>query len=185
MKNMRINTGIIALSFMAVSIVSCKDENKTEKTAANPSEINNDSNNQDVQVEAILKGYFNLKDALVKDDNEKTNAMGETLVQSLEDFDGSAYDDAKKSELMVLIKTATEHAKEIPNGTIQKQRRYFKSLTEEVTKIIAITGSANKIYEQFCPMYSGGSAWLSLSDEIRNPYYGSTMLQCGTVKREI
>ena len=51
--------------------------------------------------------------------------------------------------------------------------------------MIAITGTEMKLYEQFCPMYDGGSAWLSMNKEVRNPYYGSSMLNCGKVQREI
>jgi len=51
--------------------------------------------------------------------------------------------------------------------------------------MVAITGTQVKLYEQFCPMYDGGTAWLSTKEEIRNPYYGSQMLKCGKVQREI
>jgi hypothetical protein len=34
-------------------------------------------------------------------------------------------------------------------------------------------------------MYDGGSAWLSMEEDIKNPYYGSQMLNCGKVQREI
>ncbi|EKF53808.1 hypothetical protein I215_15663, partial [Galbibacter marinus] len=47
------------------------------------------------------------------------------------------------------------------------------------------TGTENTLYQQFCPMYDGGSAWLSLSKDIKNPYYGSQMLNCGKVQKEI
>ena len=51
--------------------------------------------------------------------------------------------------------------------------------------MVAITGTKNKLYQQFCPMYDKGSAWLSTSNEVKNPYYGSKMLKCGKVQKEI
>jgi Cu(I)/Ag(I) efflux system membrane fusion protein len=30
-----------------------------------------------------------------------------------------------------------------------------------------------------------GADWLSLSDEIRNPYFGDQMLRCGEVTKQI
>jgi hypothetical protein len=51
--------------------------------------------------------------------------------------------------------------------------------------MVAITGTKNTLYEQFCPMYDKGSAWLSSSNEVRNPYYGSKMLKCGKVQKTI
>ncbi|WP_446051316.1 DUF3347 domain-containing protein [Zobellia laminariae] len=191
---MKIKIGILTLALMAISIASsCKGENKEHKTDSEHSEMNHDgdkkeaaaNDNQEDNNEDILKDYFNLKDALVKDDNKEANTLSKILSKNLANFDASSFSKEQKLELEELIEKAKAHAEEISNSTIKKQRRYFKLLTEEVTKIITITGSTNKVYEQFCPMYEGGSTWLSMSDEIRNPYYGSTMLQCGKVQREI
>lgn len=42
-----------------------------------------------------------------------------------------------------------------------------------------------KLYLNFCPMALGeGAYWLADSDQIRNPYFGSKMLDCGEVKEE-
>jgi len=43
------------------------------------------------------------------------------------------------------------------------------------------------IYIQHCPMANSnkGADWLSLSDEIRNPYFGADMLTCGEVTEEL
>jgi len=58
-------------------------------------------------------------------------------------------------------------------------------LSKDIMDMVAITGTENTLYQQFCPMYDGGSAWLSMNEEIRNPYYGSKMLKCGKVQKEI
>jgi hypothetical protein len=36
---------------------------------------------------------------------------------------------------------------------------------------------------QYCPMKK--ASWLSDSKDIRNPYYGANMLDCGSVKTTI
>jgi len=43
------------------------------------------------------------------------------------------------------------------------------------------------IYVQHCPMADNnkGADWLSYEKEIRNPYFGSSMLTCGEVTKEI
>ncbi|HNK84737.1 MAG TPA: mercury transporter, partial [Flavobacteriales bacterium] len=41
------------------------------------------------------------------------------------------------------------------------------------------------IYLDHCPMYNGGADWLSREKAIKNPYYGSSMLTCGSVKETI
>ena len=82
----------------------------------------------------------------------------------------------------VLTISATNQSSE---SDIKHQREHFKVLSKDVTDMVAITGTQVKLYEQFCPMYDGGTAWLSTKEEIRNPYYGSQMLKCGKVQREI
>ena len=38
----------------------------------------------------------------------------------------------------------------------------------------------------FCPMVKGGAGdWLQQNDVLRNPYYGSEMLECGERVREL
>jgi hypothetical protein len=143
----------------------------------------NDS--QDSKAEVILKDYFNLKDALVADDNEKAKELGATLATSFGNLNVSSHSNTEQTELKDIIVDATEHAEHISESDIAHQREHFKILSNDVTDMVAITGTENTLYEQFCPMYDGGSAWLSMSKDVKNPYYGSKMLKCGKVQREI
>ena len=85
-------------------------------------------------------------------------------------------------EYKIVIETAKEHAEHIAKSEMDHQREHFKSLSIDMIDMVAITGTPNTLYQQFCPMYDKGSAWLN---EIRNPYYGSKMLKCGKVQKEI
>ena len=143
------------------------------------------SDNQDAKAEAILKDYFNLKDALVGDDNDKAKELGATLASTLGSFDASSYSDSEQQDLKDIMEDAIEHAEHISESDIAHQREHFKVLSKDVIDMVAITGTEMKLYEQFCPMYDGGTAWLSTKEEVRNPYYGSKMLTCGEVQREI
>ncbi len=133
----------------------------------------------------VLNDYFNLKDALVADDNAKAKELGATLAKSFGNLDISKYADPKKSDLKDIIEDAVEHAEHISESDIDHQREHFKILSKDVTDMVAITGTENTLYQQFCPMYDGGSAWLSTSKDVMNPYYGSRMLNCGKVQKEI
>ena len=44
-----------------------------------------------------------------------------------------------------------------------------------------------EVHLEHCPMADNNRSadWLSLSDEIQNPYFGSAMLTSGEVKQEI
>lgn len=139
----------------------------------------------DDKVEVILSDYFNLKDALVADDTKKAAQAGTKLVASLKAFDATNYSKENQTELADILEDATEHAEHIAKSAMDHQREHFKTLSKDITELVAITGTKNTLYEQFCPMYDKGSAWLSTSDEVRNPYYGSKMLKCGKVQKEI
>lgn len=182
-----------AMLLVAIASVSCKDENKKGPTAPMSNEMHQediDENNtneqgQDANAETVLNEYFGLKDALVDDDNSKAKEYGNALAMSLKSFDISSYSDSEESELKELVEDAMEQAERIGESDIKQQREHFKTLSKKVTDMVAITGTDQKLYEQFCPMYDGGTAWLSNKEEIRNPYYGSQMLKCGKVQREI
>ena len=141
--------------------------------------------NSDAKAEAILSDYFNLKDALVGDDTKKAAQEGTKLVASFKAFDMSSYTTEEQKELVDIIEDATEHAEHIAESAIDHQREHFKTLSKDITDMVAITGTKNTLYQQFCPMYDKGSEWLSTSNEVRNPYYGSKMVTCGKVQKEI
>lgn len=67
--------------------------------------------------------------------------------------------------------------------SIDELREEFLVLSED---IIAIAKSSNPtdqlLYVQRCPMAnnSEGASWLSFTKEIKNPYYGASMLTCGS-----
>ena len=200
MKNLKVTTAILAIAFIGFTAMSCKDSKKEVSNDEMHSEMNHDnsdghhdgeekemamSDDQNGSSENILKDYFNLKDALVADDESKGKELGAVLVKSLGNLDVSKYTDDQKSELNDIIVDATEHAEHISESPMEHQREHFKILSKDVTDMVAITGTENTLYEQFCPMYDKGSAWLSMSKDVKNPYYGSKMLTCGKVQKEI
>ena len=209
MNKLKLGLGVVAIAFISLTAVSCKDA-KTEKnnSADHHTEMNanedhskmnhdNSDGHHDVDKkemsmngngtsQAILKDYFSLKDALVADDNTKAKALGSTLAKTLGSLDiSSNYSDSQKADLKDIIEDAVEHAEHISESDIAHQREHFKVLSKDMTDMVAITGTENTLYQQFCPMYDGGSAWLSMSEDIKNPYYGSKMLTCGKVQQEI
>jgi len=201
MKKVKLVTTIMVMAFISLTTMSCKDAKKEHNNdEGHNTEMNHDNSdghhdsdkkemamnsNQDGNAEIILKDYFNLKDALVLDDEAKAKKIGASLEKSLENLDVSKYTDAQKLELKDIILDAKEHAEHISKSPIAHQREHFKVLSKDIIDMVAITGASNKLYEQYCPMYEKGSAWLSMNKEVRNPYYGSKMLKCGKVQREI
>ena len=183
MKNLKMS--IAAMLLLAVSFTNAQEKEKMDHDHStmkmDHSKMMN--KNSDAKAEAILSDYFNLKDALVGDDTKKAARAGTQLVASLKAFDMGSYTKEEQEELTDIIEDATEHAEHIAKSELDHQREHFKTLSKDITDMIVITGTANTLYQQFCPMYDKGSAWLSTSEEVRNPYYGSKMLKCGSVKK--
>ncbi|QHI36564.1 hypothetical protein IMCC3317_19270 [Kordia antarctica] len=170
---------IVAMLLLAVSFTNAQEKDKMDHSKMNMDKMN------DSKAEAILADYFMLKDALVADDSKKAAQAGSKLEASLKAFDKSSYTTEEQKELADIIVDATEHAEHIVKSPLDHQREHFKTLSKDVSDMVAITGTKSTLYEQFCPMYDKGSAWLSTSKNVRNPYYGSKMLKCGKVQKTI
>lgn len=183
MKNLKMS--IAAVLLLAVSFTNAQEKEKMNHDHADMKMDHSKMMNQKSDAKAILSDYFNLKDALVGDDTKKAAQSGAKLVASLKAFEMDSYTKAQQEELADIIEDATEHAEHISESAIDHQREHFKTLSKDVTDMVAITGTKRTLYEQFCPMYDKGSAWLSTSNEVKNPYYGSKMLKCGKVQKTI
>lgn len=65
---------------------------------------------------------------------------------------------------------------------IESQRGKFEVLSDFA--IMKVIKPSMAVYQQHCPMYHDGKGadWISKESGIKNPYYGSMMLSCGSVK---
>ena len=72
---------------------------------------------------------------------------------------------------------------------IAAARTAFLELSREVSSLIKHVGvtSETPLYVAHCPMAFDGSGgdWVQSSTKIANPYYGSMMFRCGSVKAQI
>jgi hypothetical protein len=60
-------------------------------------------------------------------------------------------------------------------------------LSKDMYDLVKKFAAGERIYANYCPMYNDdkGAIWLSETEEIKNPYYGSVMLTCGKVTETI
>ena len=161
------------------SMMNNNSENKEMQTMSMEMELPADF--QDGFVKA-LGDYFQLKDALVASESEKAQNAARTTLKSLpkNDLDGMAADHFKKVQEMLDAISR--------NDNLENQRAHFVILSENMIAITSnIDSLGQTIYVQHCPMADSnkGADWLSLSSEVRNPYYGDAMLTCGEVIKEL
>jgi hypothetical protein len=81
-----------------------------------------------------------------------------------------------------------EHAEHTQDnaGNIGHQREHFEILSKDMYDLVKILGGNQTLYYTYCPMAfdEKGAYWLSETKEVRNPYFGSEMLECGEVKEK-
>ena len=129
----------------------------------------------------LLEVYLDLKDALVASNNEQTQALAQKGAGIASDISGMQMDDMGRSHMSQLAEQLAEMASK---STLEDQRGIFIQLSQNMIQIgQQMQGLETKIYVQHCPMANNdkGANWLSLEQEIRNPYYGDAMLTCGSV----
>jgi len=72
---------------------------------------------------------------------------------------------------------------------IDKLRTEFSPLSDEIGVLVKTfgLGNAGHVYELHCPMaFQGrGATWYQADDQVKNPYFGSSMLKCADRVEEI
>ena len=142
---------------------------------------------QNFSIAPIVKDYLVLKNALVADNDKAAASAGKQLLATLKAVDMKAIPANKHKDYMEIADDAKENAEHIGDnaGKIDHQREHLAPLSKDVSDLIALFGSPQKLYQDHCPMYNDGKGaiWISESKEIKNPYYGSQMISCGSVKK--
>ncbi|MEY8760309.1 DUF3347 domain-containing protein [Chryseobacterium tongliaoense] len=132
----------------------------------------------DAQVSKLYQNYISIKTALSADDADKASKAATEFIKTASAVD---YKVLSEGNLNILRKDATTISEA---RTVDAQRETFFNLSDNM---IALTKqfklSENPVFVQYCPMADG--SWLSNEKQIVNPYYGSKMLSCGSVKSEI
>lgn len=141
------------------------------------------------QLKAVVESYLTLKDYLVNDDASNTTMQAKLVLADLDKVDMTLLtNNNAHMQWMGLLKDIKTAASSLAKETdIAIQRNYFKPLSSSITKAVELFGINQTVYLQFCPMADGdkGANWLSLTEEIFNPYFGDAMLKCGSVEQVI
>ena len=198
--------GILVVALISITI-SCKNNKEQEHDTMHNEEMSTEMheghNHSDMKdmgqrkitqnttkntaTAAILDAYFEIKNGLVADDKDKTAKGGTALLAAFSKFDMTQLSDDTHKEYMEIQESAKEHAEHIIKNPIDHQREHFESLSTDINDIIILLGTDKVIYQDYCPMASNnkGAMWLSEVKDIKNPYFGSKMLNCGSIKKQI
>ena len=135
----------------------------------------------------IIDAYIQIKNGLVADSKENAAQGGEALLTAFTSFDMSKLSGEIYREYMEIYESAKEQAEHIVKSPIDHQREHFEVLSSDINDLIALLGTEKTLYQDFCPMANRGKGaiWLSETKEIKNPYFGSKMMTCGKMQKQI
>ena len=141
------------------------------------------------ELKPLFAKYIELKTALVNDNFEGSHQISLDMMNILERIDMSVFEGESHMVWMKYSKQLQKNIKEANEATnISDLRAVFKPLSQDFIGLIKTTGSIDQpLYIEYCPMVdnNNGGDWLSTESDIRNPYFGASMLGCGEVKEEI
>ncbi len=151
-------------------------------------QANNSENKNEFQLKAVFDNYFSLKDALVNTDAGTSSAMAASLVKAIRNVEMGKLSNEEHTVWMKVLKELTAQAEKIATTKdIEKQRGTFALLSENIYALTKVSKHSETVYYQHCPMFNNGKGanWLSKEESIKNPFYGSKMLTCGSVQETI
>ncbi len=123
----------------------------------------------DLNFAVVYKHYEHIKNDLVGSNSGDAQKGAIMLNDALDKINGS--------------EAALTASKRIANSfDLKVQRKAFSQLSNAVEGLLRGHIKSGKIYKDFCPMaFGNGAHWLSSIEDIRNPYYGANMINCGKV----
>jgi len=130
---------------------------------------------KDDKLNAVYQHYIHLTTALVSGDM----AEAKVAATSIELGSKALSNGSALTALAAKIGAAAD---------IEVQRTLFADLSNDFIARVKSSGlTSGEIYVEYCPMALNdkGAFWLSNQKDIKNPYYGESMLTCGEVKETI
>lgn len=193
---------IIGLAIASTTMAACNGgNNKTAEVKQNAESIDtsmstqrsvpNDTISTTVfPAKEIIEGYLQLKNALAKDNGKDAATASSAMVATLATVDMKSLSATQIKSYMDIADDLKEHAEHISANAskIEHQREHFLMMSKDMADLVKTFGNGGQtVYKDFCPMANDGkgATWISEVKEIKNPYLGSKMPDCGSVKETI
>lgn len=136
----------------------------------------------------VVTNYYALKNAMVAAKATDATAAAAQLTTAAESLGTWLQkDSANMAALKPFTDTVIAQSKAIAaitDPSCEKQRIVFDTISTAMYGLLKKAELKNAgVYHEFCPMAFNdrGATWLSEESEIKNPYFGKKMLECGEV----
>ncbi len=136
----------------------------------------------------VINRYYDLKNAMVATNATDARDAAQHLTLAADSLltvvsDAATSHTGLKPYLDTIIRKTILIAA-VTDATCEKQRVFFEAVSNNLYRILKETDIKNAgVYHEFCPMAFNdkGAFWLSNDPDIKNPYFGKKMLECGEV----
>jgi hypothetical protein len=133
----------------------------------------------------LLNLYYDIKNALFNSNAAEASAKAGLLLKAINAVDLTTLNGKDHTVFMSLqtkLSFDARHIAEVQN--LDHQREHFASLSLNMyTLAKSASLSKQPVYEDYCPMKK--AYWLSSEAEIKNPYFGEQMPDCGEIKHKL
>ena len=123
-------------------------------------------------LKAIIESYLQIHSQLISDKIDGVKAAATEIAKQAGSMGTSGAAIAKAAASIAAA------------ADLKGTRQAFGPLSDAVIAAAASDPALSKelsLKVAFCPMVN--RSWLQKEDKVRNPYYGSTMLECGEIKK--
>ena len=130
---------------------------------------------KDEKMNAVYQHYVHLTTALTNSDMAEAKIAANAIEAGAKEVNGAEA-------------IASSASKITAASDLEVQRKHYEDMSNAMITLLKKDGLSNgEVYVQYCPMAFNdkGASWISSSKEIRNPYFGDKMMNCGEVKETI
>jgi len=126
----------------------------------------------DREIDLVMREYSKIHASLTQDKTTGVDSAAQSIVKITSDVNTT---DAKVLPLMASIRKAAQtiQGKDLSSARIE----FFELSKPLLAYVYQFYSGEQKYYRFYCDMAKKG--WVQDSENLRNPYYGSSMLTCG------
>ncbi|HBC04965.1 MAG TPA: efflux RND transporter periplasmic adaptor subunit [Aequorivita sp.] len=147
------------------------------------------SQNAKDALKPLFTEYLVMKDALTNDNLEVAKKAGSNILKTVDGLNMALFTGESHNVWMGLssdLKNTLQHVQHFK--TLEEIRKAFQQVSNTMIGLeTSFNTNDGALYVMHCPMANNnkGADWLSISKEVKNPYYGQSMLTCGEITKEI
>ena len=136
------------------------------------------------QIEELFSAYFDVHRSLANDESPTASEAAALHQGSISLMNDSVLSANAKTHLLQIAKHS-EHLHHL--GIDEARLNAFRPISHAIIRLAAqVRGDSatSEFHQMYCPMVAGGAGdWLQPNAMLRNPYFGTQMLECGNVVR--